>query len=206
MSGTTLWGVHHRSQLVSVTQIGFWRHMEVAGLSSTASVSSPAMIFLASFMSIFSIVIALFKDIPGVAFRHHPGLNDVALKLLGRPHVSAVIQCFSCRCSWGSAVWQSDSISKVWDPKRILGLYIFAAARLLLGVGVHCCDVWWADSDMDIVVSRRFRCGIAYACTENRSGQAFRHCWYVYACMEALLCTVSVVPFHCMWPFLGMSF
>lgn len=41
--------------------------MEVAGLSGTPGLPSTSMLFLAAFMVLFSVVIALFKDIPGVS-------------------------------------------------------------------------------------------------------------------------------------------
>lgn len=49
-----------------LVQVGFWKHMEVAGLGGMPGVPNPSMLFLASFMTLFSIVIALFKDIPDV--------------------------------------------------------------------------------------------------------------------------------------------
>lgn len=51
-----------------VLQVGFWRHMEVAGLNGVLGVPNASMLFLAAFMMLFSVVIALFKDIPGAPF------------------------------------------------------------------------------------------------------------------------------------------
>eukprot|EP00892_Ulva_mutabilis_P002778 jgi/Ulvmu1/12500/UM009_0154.1 len=49
-----------------LVQVGFWRHMEVTGLNAMPGGPDTSMLFLAAFMVLFSVVIALFKDIPDV--------------------------------------------------------------------------------------------------------------------------------------------
>ena len=49
--------------------------MEVAGLGGVPGTPNTSMLFLASFMTLFSIVIALFKDIPGALYLASPKLQ-----------------------------------------------------------------------------------------------------------------------------------
>lgn len=62
-----------------LVQLGFYYHMMYATGSSSA-VLTPPILFATAFMLLFSIVIALFKDIPDVVGDSHAGLNTLSVR------------------------------------------------------------------------------------------------------------------------------
>lgn len=54
-----------RSSRITASQVGFWAHMQVATGARTFAPSSH-LVFMTALMAFFSVVIALFKDIPDV--------------------------------------------------------------------------------------------------------------------------------------------
>ena len=63
-----------------LVQLGFFSHMQAA-LGAAALQPTPALLFAVGFMLIFSIVIALFKDIPDVSGDSQAGVRTLSVRL-----------------------------------------------------------------------------------------------------------------------------
>ena len=79
-----------------MVQLGFFFHMKMALGSQTVVVTRP-LIFAISFMLFFSVVIALFKDIPDVKGDAQVLAHLTCVTLSPFPVHACQQQCFCCR-------------------------------------------------------------------------------------------------------------
>jgi len=115
-------------------------------LGAPAATLTRPVVFATAFMFVFSIVIALFKDIPDVSGDRHAGVRTLSVRL-GQKHVFWI--CIGLlELAYGVAVIVSLCSPVAWSRAAA------AAAHSVVGA-----LVWWRAKNTDISDSRSI-----YAC------------------------------------------
>ncbi|GAY37184.1 hypothetical protein CUMW_027090, partial [Citrus unshiu] len=103
-----------------VVQLAFYLHMQTHVYRRPAVFSKP-LIFATAFMSFFSVVIALFKDVPDLEGDKTFGIRTFTVRL-GQKRVSSVHSSSECKC-----------------PTGVLDLYFSTGSSL------YCCNFSWSN-------------------------------------------------------------